>query len=302
MRIKSGGGAGKGIDRGNGLTRRAVLALGMAAALVAPRVVRTAQSGPVTFGLTPVFLDSDIQLLAMLRGYLERRLDHAVTLVKRRTYQEITGLLLSGELDAAWICGFPLIQYPEQLALLAVPVYHGRPLYQSYVIVHKGNAAQSFADLRGTVHAFSDPDSNSGFLVTRHLLATMSERPETFFRRTFFTYGHRDVIRAVSSGLADGGSVDGYVWDVVSEIEPALTDGTRVIRKSEPLGFPPIACNARRRPEPIVQAITDALVTMADDAGGRELLHVLRLDGFSAEDIRLFDAIAQKYRIVQSQT
>lgn len=280
-------------------TRRALLKCLAAAALLP--MPRARSQSPVSFGLTPVFLDSDVQLLADLESYLVRRLARPVRLVKRRTYQEITALLLSQQLDAAWICGFPLIQYPNDLALVAVPVYHGEPLYQSYLIVGANDPAQSILDLRGYSHAFSDPDSNSGFLVTRHLLTTMSERPETYFDRFFFTYGHRNVIRAVASGLAQSGSVDGYVWDVVQDIEPALTRPTRVIRKSEKLGFPPVACNVRLLTSEPVRAIADALTAMPQDPQGRALLRTLRLDGFTPADISLFDKIAQNYREVLAQ-
>ena len=106
------------------LDRRQLLAL---AGLVSPDSAAplAAADEPLRFGLTPVFLDSDVQLLAALQRYLEDRLDRPVELVKRRTYQEITLLLLSGQLDAAWICGFPFVQYREQLALVAVPLIAG---------------------------------------------------------------------------------------------------------------------------------------------------------------------------------
>jgi phosphonate transport system substrate-binding protein len=287
--------------RAPAVTRRALLRCGIAAAVtVAAPVVLAAR--PISFGLTPVFLDSDIELLATLERYLSGRLGKPVTLVKRRTYQEITGMLLSEQLDAAWICGFPLIQYPDRLSLVAVPVYRGQPLYQSYLIASRNDPAASIDDMRGYVHAFSDPDSNSGFLVTRHLLATRGERPDTFFSRYFFTYGHRNVVRAVSTGLAQCGSVDGYVWDVMTEIEPALTEGTRVVRKSELLGFPPVACNRRLRDGTVVAEIAQALITMGASADGRTLLSTLRLDGFTAGEDALFDTIAAKYREVLSQS
>jgi phosphonate transport system substrate-binding protein len=183
-----------------GLSRRAVVAGTAILALNGLRPVR-AQT-PVSFGLTPVFLDSDIQLLAELEAYLASRLGRVVNLVKRRTYQEITAMLLSEQLDAAWICGFPLVQHSDQFSLVAVPVWQGKPLYRSYIIAGVDDPVASFPDMRGYVHAFSDPDSNSGFLVTRHLLTKMHEKPETFFGRYFFTYGHRNVIRAVAAGLA----------------------------------------------------------------------------------------------------
>lgn len=268
---------------------------------LAPGRARAAE-GEIRFGLTPVFLDSDIRLLAVLERYLGERLQRPVTLVKKRTYQEITLMLLSGQLDAAWICGFPYVQYRDQLSLVAVPVYNGRPEYQAYLIVNSDRAATSLDDLRGDVHAFSDPDSNSGFLVSRALLAGMGERPDSFFSRSFFTYGHRNVIRAVSSGLAQSGSVDGYVWDVMDVTEKTMVAQTRVIRKSRWWGFPPVACAAQARDNPATKAIAEALFAMKDDPLGREVLTTLHLDGFVEGEDSLFDGIARNYALVKAQT
>ena len=283
------------------LTRRRLLAAG-SALIGSSWLARRAAAQTVSFGLTPVFLDSDIQLLASLQSYLAERLGQQVTLVKRRTYQEITAMLLSEQLDAAWICGFPLIQHPDDLVPIAVPVWQGKPLYRSYIIAGADDPVQSFAGMRGHVHAFSDPDSNSGFLVTRHLLMTLHERPDSFFSRYFFTYGHRNVVRAVAAGLAQCGSVDGYVWEVVRDIEPELTNRTRVVRKSELLGFPPVAANIRLRHTPTVRKIAEALNTMAENDAGRALLKTLRLDGFTPGGMDLFAGIARKYREVLAQT
>ncbi len=259
-----------------------------------------AEADEVRFGLTPVFLSSDLELLAQLRDYLSTALERPVSLVMRRTYQEITALLLSGQLDAAWICGYPFIQYRARLSLLAVPVWRGKPLYQSYLIVDQGRTAADILDLRGDIHAYSDPDSNSGYLVTQAALAEEGEESVAFFRKSFFTYSHRNVVRAVASGLAESGSVDGYVWEVMSEIEPALTGRTRVLRKSEWLGFPPVACAKGLAETPVAAAISAALTTMGDDPLGRAALDMLRLDGFAPGAPALFDGIAQKYDLVRS--
>lgn len=268
--------------------------------MLAPATAWAKQS-PVRFGLTPVFLDSDIQLLATLEQYLSGQIGRPVALVKKRTYQEITLMLLSGQLDAAWICGFPYVQYRSQLSLLAIPIYNGRPEYQSYLIAGAQNPASSIHDLRGHIHAFSDPNSNSGFLVTRAELAKLRETPEAFFADTFFTYGHRNVIRAVSSGLAGSGSVDGYVWDVMSSLEDEMVSHTRVVRKSDWFGFPPVACIRTARNSGTVQGIARALFRMADEEQGRQILSSLHLDGFAEGDDILFDGIAQNYALVKEQ-
>lgn len=283
-----------------GLYRRAILraaAGGLIASALGGQVAAQA-FGPIRFGLTPVFLTNDLELLGRLQSYLKRATGYPVSLITRRTYQEITALLTSGQLDAAWICGFPFVSHRSELKLVAVPLWHQKPLYQSYLIVDRDRHADSLWDLRGDIHAFSDPDSNSGFLVTRAALAERALKPETFFRKTFFTYGHRDVIRAVGSGLAGSGSVDGYVYEVVAELEPSLTARTRILRASEWLGFPPIAAPKTPIDEVRLKALTSALLKMSEDVEGRAVLQMLRLDGFAAEDPKLFDTISTKAALV----
>jgi phosphonate transport system substrate-binding protein len=276
--------------------------LGVSASVLLASVVgsatKAAANEKIRFGLTPVFLTNDLELLGRLQSYLQRATGHPIELVTRRTYQEITTLLTTGQLDAAWICGFPYVAHRSELQLVAVPLWHHKPLYRSYLIVDRDRKGTEILDLRGDIHAFSDPDSNSGFLVTRAALAERGLRPETFFAKTFFTYGHRDVIRAVSSGLAGSGSVDGYIYDVVGEIEPDLTAGTRVLRASELLGFPPIAAPKNPIDQVRLDALTRALWEMDKDDEGRTVLKMLRLDGFGAEDTASFDAIASKAALV----
>lgn len=288
-----------GFDGDHLLSRRGLLSVAACFCLAAnANAAEPPANAPIKFGLTPVFLVSDLELLGRLQSYLQRATGYPVSLVSRRTYQEITALLTSGQLDAAWICGFPFVAHRAELQLISVPLWHRKPLYQSYLIVDRDRTARDVADLRGDIHAFSDPDSNSGFLVTRAALAEQGLRPETFFSKTFFTYGHRNVVRAVASGLAGSGSVDGYVYDVISEIEPDLTSGTRVLKASEPLGFPPIAAPAIAIDGPRLKALTNAFLRMHEDDEGRRVLQLLRLDGFSMEDPALYDAIASKAALV----
>ena len=281
------------------VNRRTIVATTFAT-LLSPKITRGADRSTIQCGLTPVFLTSDIELLTRLKSYLSRKCHEDVQLVQRRTYEEITSLLLSGQLDAAWICGYPFAQYRSELALVAVPEWRGKPLYQSYIIVHADRKAEAIDDLAGDLHAFSDPNSNSGYLVTAALLAERNQRPETFFKKTIFTYGHRNVVRAVASGLAQSGSVDGYVWEVMAELEPELTGKTKVLLKSEELGFPPVACLRNRKDSQQIVDLKKALLDMRDDSEGKEILHLLRLDGFVEEPESLFDLIAAKMNLVRT--
>ncbi|RTL50089.1 MAG: phosphonate ABC transporter substrate-binding protein [Bradyrhizobiaceae bacterium] len=280
-------------------SRRKVLSLGAAALFVqklaAPAVAREA---PIQFGLTPVFLTSDLELLGRLQSYLERSTGYAVELVNRRTYQEVTALLTSGQIDGAWICGYPFVSHQAELQLVAVPLWHSKPLYQSYVIVDANRGVTDIMSLRGDIHAFSDPDSNSGFLVTRAALVEHGQRPESFFSKTMFTYGHRNVIRAVASGLAQSGSVDGYVYEVVSQLEPELTKRTAIVTASGWHGFPPIAAPKNAPSTERLARLKRALLDMHLSEDGRAILEMLELDGFASENPSLFDSIAKNAALV----
>lgn len=283
------------------LDRRGVLGLGVAALVAGtvPTRMVAAADDTFKFGLTPVFLSNDLELLGHLRGYLAARIGGPLELVTRRTYQEITALLVSGQLHGAWICGYPYVQFKADLDLVAAPSWHGKPLYQSYMIAAAERQVADWQGLEGDIHAFSDPDSNSGSLVTRALLAENNSHPASFFARSFFTYGHRNVIRAVASGLAQSGSVDGYVWDVMLDMEPELVRRTKIVRRSEWLGFPPVAAPKSLAGEPRLARLRDALLSMGEHQEGRKVLELLRLDGFVAVAPDLFDTIAAKVEAVR---
>lgn len=282
-----------------GLSRRMILSgfAGLAGACPALAHGKTEFS----LGLTSVFLDNDMRLLSLLQRYLAQQLEQPVKLVKQRTYREASTTLLAGELDAAWISDFLYVQFQDRLALLAVPLYRHQPFRQAFVIVNEASKASTFDEIRGTVHAFSDPDSASGYLITQWLLALRRETPADFFRSFFFTYSHRNVVRAVGNGLAESGSIEGYVWEVMKEREPELIDKTRVVFRSDWLGFPPIVAVDTTRDLPGIQALTAALLGMNSDRLGREILSSLGLDGFITASAALYESTAEKWRVVKAQ-
>lgn len=273
--------------------RRTLLKSVLAVAVMPLQRVGAESNNVLRIGLTPVFLDDQVSFLARWRGWLERHLKRPVAFVQRGNYREVLDLILGGKIDFAWICGYPYVRHRRELRLVAVPLWRGHPTYQSYLIVPADDRkTNGLAELRGKVFAYSDPDSNSGFLYPRYRLTTLGENPATFFSRSFFTWAHRKVVEAVGVGLAEGGAVDGYVWETLAEFHPTLTGTTRVIERSPDLGHPPFVA---RHDIPLVelQRFREALYGMSADAEGAELLRLLRLDGFIAGQPSLFDEIAR---------
>lgn len=271
--------------------RRAFLS-SLTAGLATARYASAQGQPPLRIGLTPVFLDNEWQVLESLRAHVVMVTGQHVEFVQRRTYQEVVALLLLGELDTAWLCGYPLMQRPDRLAALAIPVWRGRPLYQAYIIAAENRDAETLSDLKGDIHAYSDPDSNSGHLVTVAELLAQNERPEAFFDTSFFTFGHRNVVRAVAKRLAGSGSVDGYVYELLSTAEPDLVERTRVIWRSDWHGFPPVVIATERKDSEATAALSKALFEIEETEPGREALRQLQLDGFAHPRPDSFDSIA----------
>jgi len=236
---------------------------------------------PVRIGLTPVFLDERSGFLGRFRLYLEAAIGRSVEFVQRRSYADIVERLLNGTLDTAWICGYPYVQHKTEMQLIAVPVYQGTPTYHSYIIAGTSIPdARTFTDLKGSVFAYSDPLSNSGYLYAQACsLHSTSKIPRTF--ESIFTFGHQSVIRAVAQGLANAGSVDGYVWDSLAALSDSNTKATRILSKSEAAGFPPFVA-LKSLDSQLAERLRAAFQTMHETEGGRQLLSELRLDSFSA--------------------
>jgi phosphonate transport system substrate-binding protein len=256
---------------------------------------------PIRIGLTSVFLDDQATFVVAWRSYLETHLQRPVTFVQRGSYREVVDLLREGKLDFAWLCGYPYVRNKSFMRLVAVPLYQGEPLYRAYIIVPASDKkSRSLNDLRGKVFAFSDPDSNSGHLYPKYLLASQSLQPADFFAKTFYTWGHKKVVEAVASGLVQGGAVDGYVWDTLKYLHPELTDKTRILQESPQFGHPPFVAG-RSATTKMITDMQQALFHMTHDPLGSQMLDNLNLDGFVYGQPSLFDSIANMSRVVENQ-
>lgn len=216
-----------------------------------------------------------------LLDYIGQNLGRKVQLIQRKTYGEVNELLAKGKIDLAFICSGAYVvgKDKEGFELLATPRVRGSHLYRAYLIVNKKSPFHGLKDLRGRVFAFTDPDSNTGKLVPTYWLAQMGTHPETFFRKTIYTYSHDNSILAVARALVDGSSVDGLIWEYYNHINSALTTKTRVIRKSGPYGNPPLVASKYLSLKEKGR-IRDLLFLMHMDSEGHKILKELMIDRF----------------------
>lgn len=215
-----------------------------------------------------------------------------IALIQRKTYAEVNSLIENRKIDLAFVCSGPYVQGHDKygLEIIAVPVVGGEKVYFCYVIANANSKIRTFDQLRGTRFAFTDPDSNTGSLVPKYMLAKLGETPETFFRETFFTYSHDNSIRAVADGLADGAAVDSLIWEFMRATDPGSVSKTIVVKKSSPYGIPPIVVHPALDPG-LKAKLKAVLLSLHEDPEARKFLDLVRIDRFEEGNDALYDSV-----------
>jgi phosphonate transport system substrate-binding protein len=175
---------------------------------------------------------------------LGEKLGCEVELVEGVNYEDVYNY------DLSFICGLPYVLRSSsgRIEPLAAPVlqgtrYQNKPIYFSDVIVHKESSAQSFAELRGCTWAYNEPESQSGYGITRYCLVKYG-LIRGFFSRVIKATYHQEAIRLVAEGKIDAAAIDSHVLALEIRDYPELAAQVRVIDSLGPSTIQPIAIAA----------------------------------------------------------
>lgn len=209
-------------------------------------------------------------------------------------------ILLTDQLDLAFICGLPLVRYGRVVAnqlqpivapVMEAPRYQNRPVYFTDVIVNAESSLFSFADLAGKTLCYNDPGSNSGYNLLRHRLL-QGRHPKDFFGKTIQSGFHQRSIRWVIDGLADFAGIDSVVLEQELEDFPNLSKHLRVVEVIGPYPMPPLVA-AQHLDKSLIQQIQGAL--LQPDAELQAAMKKVRVKRFAAVDLSDYEAIATIY-------
>ena len=229
-------------------------------------------------------------------AFVGERLDMRVTVEECADYERWAA---ADRDDVHFVCSLPYVELtrggPSPVEVIAAPVlagerYGGRPIYFSDVIVARDAPFTSFTDLRGASWAYNEPQSHSGYGITRYTLVQMGETGG-FFGSVVDAGFHQTSIRMVAEGRVDASAIDSQVLEVELRDHPELAERIRVIDSLGPSTIQPVTV-AKRLPEELRDAIRKALLEMGDHPDGRrglELGMVRRFvpaDDGSYKDIR----------------
>lgn len=221
---------------------------------------------------------------------------------------EVFTAFASGDVDVGFICGLPYVQLtrqsPAPVELLAAPMLQGEryrdlPIYFSDVIVRHDSQYHAFADLRGgSSWAYNDPNSHSGYNITRYTLVRLGET-HGFFGRVVEAGFHQEALRMVADGRVDASAIDSQVLAIEMREHPELAGRVRIIDTLGPATIQPVVA-ARHVSAALKDELRDVLCAIGDDPASRDALdygfvaRFVPIGDTDYDDIRMMVAVAEE--------
>src|ERR1051325_6733304 len=153
-----------------------------------------------------------------------------------------------------------------------------QPFYRGQFIANVNSGIKSFADLKGKSFCFVDPNSTSGYVVPRIILAANGINPDTDFSATQNAGSHNNVAIAVYKGDCDAGvTFVNVLTDTSANLAatyPDITDKVKVFADTDRI--PNDGMQFIKSLDPKLQkVIVEGMMAMAADPGGKAVLKSL---------------------------
>jgi len=239
-------------------------------------------SEQIILGITGVALKKDISTLIELKNYLIQKTSLDIKIKFAKSYSSMRHLMIDGDVNVAYICGATYVDLlPSKLIkLMVLPIVNKKPYYYSLIIAKNGTKYKKIDDFKNSIFAMSDPESNSGSLVTRYKLDKKGYDDNHFFKKIIYTYDHGESITSVIDGYTNGASVDSVVYFAFLKNYPLLAKKIKIVEKFGPYPIPPFVVR-KSLPKEERLKITDAFLNMKNDEKGKKILNALAIQKFS---------------------
>lgn len=163
--------------------------------------------------------------------------------------------------------------------LVSLRNYKGKPenFYQGQFIASKASGIKTIADLKGKTFCFVDPNSTSGYIIPRIVLAANGVNPDTDLAGTVNAGSHDNVAIAVYKGDCDAGSTFVDVRtdsNPIKESYPDMVDKVDAFYITDNIPNDGLQVAADVDPA-LTDATVNALLFISDDPGGKAKLRSL---------------------------
>jgi phosphonate transport system substrate-binding protein len=153
--------------------------------------------------------------------------------------------------DIAFFGPVSFLQARERGAaeLLAVAVEKGHSVYYSGLFVKDGSPYRSLPDLKGRRVAFGDVNSTSSFAFPVAMLLAAAVDPARDLGAVLITGSHANSLKALQEGHADAAAASFDSYEKAVKQGAIKANAIRVLAKSEPIPYPPLAMHPKLPPE-----------------------------------------------------
>jgi phosphonate transport system substrate-binding protein len=165
----------------------------------------------------------------------------------------------------------------------------GATTYKGQIIVRADSGITTLADLKGKVMCWVDPNSTSGYIIPRIMLAANGINPDTDFSKTVEAGSHNNVVTQVYNGDCDAGAT--FV-DARSSVEADLPDVMqKVIVLATTTDIPNDNVSFTKDfPADMRDKIVTALLDIASTDDGKAALNTLySIEGLQKADDSFYD-------------
>ncbi|MBI5667914.1 MAG: PhnD/SsuA/transferrin family substrate-binding protein [Chloroflexi bacterium] len=244
---------------------------------------------PRTYRVYTFLAPALLPVYQVITRYLARQLNYPMELQVGQSYDDLA------HADFSFICGLPYVlrtlprRSPPQFHALAAPVligerYQERPIYFSDVIVHRDSPHQTFADLRGCTWTYNEPESQSGYGITRYHLLRLGET-NGYFGRVLEAGFHQQAIRLVAEQQVDAAAIDSHVLEIELRDHPRLAQQLRIVDSFGPSTIQPFVAAAHIS-ESVQREVQDILTEMHTD----DKVHTSLTSGLISRFVAVKDA------------
>ncbi len=171
-----------------------------------------------------------------------------------------------------------------------------QPFYKGQFIASVASGIKSFADLKGKTFCFVDPNSTSGYIVPRIILAANGINPDSDFKATQNAGSHPNVAIAVYKGDCDAGvTYINVLTDTATNLAATYPDiAQKVVVFADTDRIPNDGMQFIKSLDPKLQAlIVEGMLAMIKDPGGKAVIKSLyNYDNFQQVQPNFYDDFA----------
>ncbi|HEU0203401.1 MAG TPA: phosphate/phosphite/phosphonate ABC transporter substrate-binding protein [Burkholderiaceae bacterium] len=204
-------------------------------------------------------------------SYLSERTGHTLRFATAMDIPTFEQRLAAGDYDLAYMnpYHYTVFQRAPGYRLIA----RDRRKLQGIVVVRKDSPVRTITQLKGDTLAFPGPAAFAATLIPQAALKQMG-----VFVTPQYVSSHDSVYLAVARGLFVAGGGIGRTFDNMS---PSIRDGLRILWTTP--RFTPHAFAAHPQvPGPAIERVRAAMLQMAQDPRGADLLQALGFEGIVA--------------------